>query len=62
MGIRDCLLSGGPWCGAAAAYLDLLAPREEVRALGGGEEDERQRQVGSVGVGWGRLAFVRGVV
>lgn len=49
LGVRDCLLSGGPWCATAAAYLDLLAPREEAAGLGGegGEEEqeERRRQV-----------------
>jgi hypothetical protein len=47
LGVRDCLLSGGPWCAAAAAYLDLFAPREEEGALLAGEEDERRRQVGA---------------
>lgn len=50
LGVRDCLLAGGPWCAAAAAYLDLSAPRDDAAGgglLGGGcgEDEERQRQV-----------------
>lgn len=33
-GVLYCLENLGPWCAAAAAFLDLLAPPEEAEADG----------------------------
>jgi hypothetical protein len=45
-GVLYCLENLGPWCAAAAAYLDLLAPpssqegAEELEGRLGAEEDD----------------------
>jgi hypothetical protein len=52
-GVLYCLENLGPWCAAAAAYLDLLAPpasQEGEEELGGqlGEQEEEDDIIGGV--------------